>query len=93
MYLIYKAATKAASPNAPNATDLAIAVCIAPASEAVVALPLFALPLCALPLCALPELVSRSSPTAVGTISPPDVIEVVYVTLPPELSGVGMAGM
>jgi hypothetical protein len=43
---VYKAAIKAASPNAPKAPECAIAVCIAPASEEAVAAapPLFELP-------------------------------------------------
>lgn len=83
--IIYKAAIKAANPSAPKTPACAIAVCTAPESAAVVA----AAPLCE--LCALSELVSRSLPTAVGTIWPSEVFEVVYVTFPPELSGVGMA--
>ena len=86
---VHKAAMKAASPSAPKAPECAIAVCIAPASEEAVDEPLCALP----EIEELPVLCSRSFPTAVGTIWPSDVIEVVYVTLPPELSAVGMAGM
>lgn len=41
---VYKAAIKAASPNAPKAPECAIAVCTAPESEEAVAAPLFALP-------------------------------------------------
>ena len=88
---VHKAAIKAASPSAPKAPECAIAVCIAPASEEAVAAaaPLFELP----ELWEPPVLCSRWLSTGVGTIWPSDVIEVVYVTLPPELAAVGMAGM
>ena len=66
----YKAAIKAASPNAPKAPECAIAVCTAPASEEAVAAPLCALPEVWEPpeLLEPPVLCSRSFPTAVGTI-------------------------